>query len=127
MTNLSGWRDSSRRPPVVGTSQPIARNVGQVELVDSGSPRPLAPPNDADILIAVSEVTKKIQQLSKNQQVLDAKLNYLTTRVAAIDANLINGFQYMDQCFYYFEALVCAGGDANSLRGYRVPQLPHWH
>jgi DNA repair exonuclease SbcCD ATPase subunit len=100
--------DQLRRPTrqpkceVIGAVHDTQAGEKEVEAVDTGNLRStVAAPNDADILDAIAEVSKKIQQLSKNQQVLDAKLDHITKRIAAIDSNLIRGVTYLDRYFFW--------------------------
>jgi prefoldin subunit 5 len=51
----------------------------------------VATPTDADILNAIGALNRRLQQITKNQQTIESKLNHLATRVAAADANLIMG------------------------------------
>jgi len=69
---------------------------GKVELVDGGLP-PSHAPTDVDIFKASGDLRKKVSQLSKNQQAIEAKLNHIAARLAVIDANLIIGVRYLEK------------------------------
>ena len=127
MTNLTSLRYGAGGPPVGGPPRPATDAVGKVEPVAAGNLRSTAAaPNNADVFNAIVELSARVQQLSKNQQVLDAKLDHITKRIAAVDSNLIRGITYPNRCLFYVEALVAVGGDANHVRAYQPGNLPHW-
>lgn len=103
--------------------RPTAATGGKVELVDGGALPSVRTPNDADIFNAIGELSKKIHQLSKNQQAIEAKLNHITARVAAIDANLITGAQYLEKVMNSIGWW--AAGDEDTAEQ-TWPPKPHW-
>jgi hypothetical protein len=65
-----------------------------------------------------------VAQLSKNQQVLEAKLDYLTTRLDAANANLIMGIQYLGRMVTGTEWLVI--GDPDTAETWLPTHAPQW-
>ena len=73
----------------------VATGLGKVEGLGSGGLASVHAPTDLDIFIAISELSNNLAQVAKNQQVLDAKLDYITQRLDAANANVIMGVQYL--------------------------------
>jgi hypothetical protein len=102
--------------------RPAMAADGKVEQVDGGLP-PVHAPNDADIFKAIGDLGKKMHQLSKNQQAIETKLNHIAARVAAIDANLIIGVQYLEKVMNSIGWW--ASGDSDTAEQ-TWPPNPHW-
>jgi hypothetical protein len=98
--------------------------IGKVDaLANTGQPA-LRTPSDLDIYNAIYEVSQKLLQLSKNQQILDAKLDYITSRLDAANANVIMGVQYLGRMEMATEWLIAGDYDASTES---LPKhLPHW-
>jgi hypothetical protein len=98
--------------------------IGKVEaLANTGQPA-IRTPSDVDIYNAIYEVSQKLLQLSKNQQILDAKLDYITSRLDAANANVIMGVQYLGRMEMATEWLIAGDYDASTES---LPKhLPHW-
>jgi|SRR5579871_815061 len=126
MADLNSLRSGSGPSPAGHPPRPRADTLGKVEAVDAGALRSAGAPSTADIFEAILDLGRKIERLSKNQQVLDAKLDHLAKHVAAIDYNLIHGISYLNGCFWYLEALVISGGDPSHIRGFQPGSMPHW-
>jgi hypothetical protein len=101
-----------------------AAGIGKVDaLANIGQPT-IRTPSDLDIYNAIYEVSQKLQQLSKNQQILDAKLDYITSRLDAANANVIMGVQYLGRMEMATEWLIAGDYDASTES---LPKhLPHW-
>lgn len=122
MAKAKGLHARRQHTPAALPARPAAA-AGKVELVDGGNLPPIRTPNDADIFNAIGELGKKIHQLSKNQQAIEAKLNHMATRVAAIDANLIIGVQYLEKVMNSIGWW--AAGDEDTAEQ-TWPPNPHW-
>jgi hypothetical protein len=98
--------------------------IGKVDaLANTGQPA-IRTPSDLDIYTAIYDISQKLLQLSKNQQVLDAKLDYITSRLDAANANVIMGVQYLSRMEMATEWLIAGDYDASTES---LPKhLPHW-
>jgi hypothetical protein len=98
--------------------------LGKVDaLANTGQPA-IHTPSELDIYNAIYEVSQKLLQLSKNQQILDAKLDYITARLDAANANVIMGVQYLGRMEMATEWLIAGDYDASTES---LPKhLPHW-
>ena len=95
-----------------------------VELPDTGSP-PAHKPDDAEILRAIGELSKKLSVLAKNQKVLSDRLRHLEGLINNNSSNVINGFVYMRWLMWavaYWTTI-----DDDDTWGRNVPPMPHWH
>ena len=95
-----------------------------VELPDPGSP-PVHKPDDAEILKAIGELSKKLSVLAKNQKVLSDRLRHLEGLTNNNSSNVINGFVYMRWLMWavaYWTTI-----DDDDTWGRNVPPMPHWH
>ena len=81
-------------------------------------------PNEADIYKAIGELEKKIQQLSRNQKTIEAKLEHVAARVDAANANLIMGVQFLAKVMNSIGWW--ASGDVKTSEQ-AWPANPHWH
>lgn len=112
--------------PIQGGAPPrhAATGVGKVDLLGGTGLPALRTPSELDIYNAINDVSQKLVQLSKNQQVLEAKLDYLTTRLDAANANLIMGVQYLSQLGMSTQWLIAGAMEASSKT---LPKhMPHW-
>ena len=96
---------------------------GSVVTLDSSGIPAVQSPNDVDIFKAVTELEKKIQQLSKNQKTIEAKLDHITARLNATNNNLIMGVQYLKNVVNSVGWWVT--GDSNTAEK-TWPSTPHW-
>jgi hypothetical protein len=98
--------------------------IGKVDALPSAGQPAIRTPSDVDIYNAIYEVSQKLLQLSKNQQILDAKLDHITSRLDAANANVIMGVQYLGRIEMATEWLIAGDYDASSET---LPKhLPHW-
>jgi hypothetical protein len=123
MSTVKAFHHRRQHAPSGPPPRPAAATDGKVELVDGGNLPSVHTPNDADIFKAIGELGKKIHQLSKNQQAIEAKLNHITARVAAVDANLIIGVQYLEKVMNSIGWW--ASGDQDTAEQ-TWPPNPHW-
>jgi hypothetical protein len=122
MSKAKAFHARRQHAPTGLPARPAA-TAGKVELVDGANLPPIHTPNDSDIYKAIGELGNKIHQLSKNQQAIEAKLNHVATRVAAIDANLIMGVQYLEKVMNSIGWW--AAGDEDTAEQ-TWPPNPHW-
>jgi hypothetical protein len=101
-----------------------AQGIGKVEVLSGTTLPQIRTPSELDIYVAINDVSQKVAQLSKNQQVLEAKLDYLTTRLDAANANLIMGIQYLGRMVTGTEWLVI--GDPDTAETWLPKHAPQW-
>jgi hypothetical protein len=123
MSNMKAFHARRKHTSSGPPPRPAAATDGKVELVDGGNLPSVHTPNDADIFKAIGDLGKKIHQLSKNQQAIEAKLNHIVARVAAVDANLIIGVQYLEKVMNSIGWW--ASGDSDTAEE-TWPPNPHW-
>lgn len=123
MSKMKAFHARRQRAPSGAPARAMAAPDGKVEMVDGGTLPSVHTPDDADIFKAIGELGKKIHQLSKNQQAIEAKLNHITARVAAVDANLITGVQYLEKVMNSIGWW--AAGDEDTAEQ-TWPPNPHW-
>jgi hypothetical protein len=98
--------------------------IGKVDALASTGQPAIRTPSDLDIYNAIYEVSQKLLQLSKNQQILDAKLDHIASRLDAANANVIMGVQYLGRMEMATEWLIAGDYDASTES---LPKhLPHW-
>jgi hypothetical protein len=114
---------NSHVPVGAPTRAALSSTPGQVELVDGSGLPAVATPTDADILNGIGALNRKLQQITKNQQTIESKLNHLATRVAAADANLIMGVQYLTRVMTSVGWWVVGDNDTAEET---YPATPHW-
>ena len=116
-------RQTGTVPALVPPSSTFAGgNV--VELPDTGSP-PHSKPDDAEILKAIGELSKKLSVLAKNQKVLSDRMGHLEGLIKNNSSNVVNGFVYMRWLMWavaYWTTI-----DDDDTWGRNVPPMPHWH
>lgn len=118
--NLQTMRPSPFRPPRVYVP------VEKVGLVDAQLPKSAAPaqPTTQDVLNVIQDLSKKISQLSKNQQILETKLDNIQKSLAAVDTNVISGAQWNAYVTNYFWAIGTPGQKSDI--GAKSPEQPIW-
>jgi len=95
-----------------------------VELPDTGSPPTPPKPDDAEILKAIGELSKKLTALAKNQSALSDRLQHLETLINNNSSNVVNGFVYMRWLMWAVGYWTCNEDD--DTWGRNVPKEPHW-
>src|SRR5690349_3757141 len=108
---------------LVAQPQSTALPSSSVATIDGTSIPPIHTPNEADIYKAVGELEKKLQQLSKNQKTIEAKLEHVAARVDACNANLIMGVQFLTKVMNSIGWW--ASGDVKTSEQ-TWPSNPHW-
>ena len=118
------FRPHSTALPDGAPPRHVATGLGKIEGLDPGSMPSIRAPSDLDIFNAISDVSKKLAQLAKNQQVLDAKLDYITQRLDAANANVVMGVQYLGRMGMSTQWLIAGDYDASTST---LPKHgPHW-
>lgn len=95
-----------------------------VELPDTGIP-PVHKPDDAEILNAIGELSKKLSVLAKNQKALSDRLRHIEGMIDNNSRNVINGFVYMRWLMWAVAYWTTV--DDDDTWGRNVPPMPHWH
>jgi len=114
--NPGTMRPSPVRPPRVNLP------VEKVGLVNVGAPiKAQAQPTIQDALNAIQDLSKKITQLSKNQQILETKLDNIQKSLAAVDTNVMTGAQYLGYNIRYVIAILPAAEKSDT--AYAPPPL----
>jgi hypothetical protein len=80
-------------PPAPRLSSAIQQQV-QV-IAGAVAQASMAQPTTADVLRALQDLGTKVQHLSQNQKVIEAKLDAIITTSAAIDHNVIAGANWL--------------------------------
>jgi hypothetical protein len=81
-------------------------------------------PSDIDIYRTINDVSQNLLQVTKSQQVLEAKLDDLTPRLDAANAKLIMGIQYVGRMVTDAEWLV--SGEPDAAETWLPKHAPHW-
>jgi len=98
--------------------------AGKVDLLSGPNLPQVRTPSELDIYNAINDVSQKLVQLSKNQQVLEAKIDYISTRLDAVNANVIMTAQYLSRLGWSTQWLIAGDMDASSET---LPKhMPHW-
>jgi hypothetical protein len=101
-----------------------ATGIGKVDLPGNTNLPSLRTPTELDIYNAINDIGQKLGQLGKNQQVLEAKLDYLTKRLDAANANVIMAAEYLSQLGWSTQWLIAGAMEASTKA---LPKhLPHW-
>jgi hypothetical protein len=124
MAKAPAFVSRNSHSPIGTPARALSDSSGRVELVDGSGLPAVQTPTDTDILKAIGELNKKLQQITKNQQVIESKLNHLATRVAAADSNLIMGVQYLNRVMTSVGWWVVGDNDTAEET---YPSTPHWH
>jgi hypothetical protein len=96
-----------------------------VELPDTGSAPVNPKPDDAEILKAIGELSRKLSVLSKNQSVLADRLRHLEGLISNNSSNVVNGFVYMR--WLMWAVAYWTLNEDDDTWGRNVPKMPHWH
>ena len=96
-----------------------------VELPDTGITPVHPKPDDAEILNAIGELSKKLSVLAKNQRVLSDRLRHVEGLITNNSSNVVNGFVYM-RWLMWAVAYWTLNADDDTW-GRNVPKMPHWH
>ena len=96
-----------------------------VELPDTGSAPVNQKPDDAEILKAIGELSRKLSVLSKNQSVLADRLRHLEGLISNNSSNVVNGFVYMR--WLMWAVAYWTLNEDDDTWGRNVPKMPHWH
>jgi hypothetical protein len=114
-------------PPPFGIppARPAPPNE-QVQAIESTGVRSIPQPTIGDVLGVLDDMSRKLQQLGKNQRVIDSKLDYLTQRVAAVDQNLIMAASYLKSWSWYTIGCVIEPEDTGKGSVWWPQGTPHW-
>ena len=96
-----------------------------VELPDTGITPVHSKPDDAEILKAIGELSKKLSVLSKNQSALADRLRHLEGLINNNSSNVVNGIVYL-RWLMWAVAYWTLNADDDTW-GRNVPKMPHWH
>ena len=106
--------------------QPATFSGGNViELPDTGATPAPSKPDDADILKAISELSKKLSVLAKNQRLISDRLHHIEGLMNKNSSNVVNGFVYMRWLIWAVAYWTLHSDD--DTWGRNVPKMPHWH
>ena len=98
-------------------------SAGSVVTLDATTMPAVHTPDEGDIYKVVTELDKKLQHLSRNQKVLETKLDRIAARLDAVDANLITGVQFLSRVMNSIGWW--ATGDTDMAES-TYPPNPHW-
>lgn len=117
--NLSGIisANAPRPPRSAGT-------VEKVQVIDVPVVSVPPQPTNADLLKAINDLGNKIHQLSKNQQILESRLDNLKKTADAIDSNVIAGAEWLWQWIWWLDWDVTVTQDTG-VEG-TIPPHVHW-
>jgi len=96
-----------------------------IELPDTGATPAPSKPDDADILKAISELSKKLSVLAKNQRLISDRLHHIEGLMNKNSSNVVNGFVYMRWLIWAVAYWTLHSDD--DTWGRNVPKMPHWH
>jgi len=111
--------------PVVAPRPSAFAGGNVVEPPDTGITPVHSKPEDAEILKAIGELSKKISVLAKNQSVLADRLHHLEGLINNNSYNVVNGFVYMRWLMWAIAYWTLNADD--DTWGRNVPKMPHWH
>ena len=80
-------------------------------------------PTIQDVLNAIHDLSKKITQVSKNQQILETKLSHTEKYLMGVGTILIHAANWLYQSIYYYT--IPPSADGNTYPQF-APHPPHW-
>jgi len=125
-SNLRSFQSLQKKMHSGLPPRPLPFTGGNVaELPDTGSTSGHSKPDDAEILKAIGEVSKKLSVLAKNQKILSDRLSHIEGLINNNSYNVVNGFTYM-RWLMWAVAYWTLNADDDTW-GRNVPKMPHWY